>query len=74
MEKYKVDRNKSKEHLEKYLMMYNIKEKDLIKNLADKLKLSEKFVKTLQFQLKYIIDYIFLIVCKLLVYYNILRL
>jgi len=49
MEKFKIERNKSKQHLEKYLMMYNIKEKDLIKNLADKLKLSEKFVKTLQF-------------------------
>ena len=49
MEKSRNDRNKQKSNLQKYLTMYEIKEKEQIKNLADKLKLSEKFSKTLQF-------------------------
>ncbi len=49
MENMKREKVKFKNGLEGYLKMYEIKENELLRLLAEKLKLSEKFVKSFQF-------------------------
>lgn len=49
MEKAKGERDRYKGGLEKIMHEFESKEKEMIKNLSDRLKLSEKFVKTSQF-------------------------
>lgn len=49
MEKNKIDKIKHKRLLEKTMLEYESIQKDLVKTLSDKLKLSEKFVRTSQF-------------------------
>jgi isopenicillin N synthase-like dioxygenase len=49
MENLKREKVKFKNGLEGYLKMYEIKENELLRHLAEKLKLSEKFVKSFQF-------------------------
>lgn len=49
VESMKKEKVKFKNGLEGYLKMYEIKENELLRLLAEKLKLSEKFVKSFQF-------------------------
>jgi len=49
MESWKKEKTKFKTGLEGYLKMYEIKENELLRLLAEKLKLTEKFVKNFQF-------------------------
>ncbi len=48
-EKIKEDKMKFKNALENKLQDYELRQRELIKNLSDKLRLSEKFVKTSKF-------------------------
>ena len=48
-EKVKEEKMKIKSALENRLQDYELKQRELIKNLSDKLRLSEKFVKTSKF-------------------------
>lgn len=43
------DKVKKKTLLEKYLILYERKENDLLKTLCDKLRLSESFIKNYKF-------------------------
>ena len=49
MENLKKEKLKFKKGLEGYLKIYEIKENELLRNLAYKLKLSEKFITNYQF-------------------------
>ena len=49
MENLKKEKIKFKNGLEGYLKMYEIKENELLRHLAEQLKLSEKFIKNFKF-------------------------
>jgi hypothetical protein len=49
MEKLNLDKTKYKAKLEKIMLECETKQKEMIKSLSDRLRLSEKFVRTSQF-------------------------
>ena len=49
MEKIEKEKIKKKFMMEKYMIMSEKKEDELIKNLCERLKLSENFIKNYQF-------------------------